>query len=58
MYNYGGTLYKKYGSLKEQLMHKPKVELSLVEETNFLGNKIVKSDKDIEKNSENTRNLK
>lgn len=58
MYNYGGTLYKKHGSLKGQLMRKPKVELPLVEETSFLGDKLVKSDKDIERNKENTRNLK
>lgn len=58
MYNYGGTLYKKYGSLKCQLMRKPKAELPLVEETSFLGDKIVKSDKDIERNKENTRDLK
>ena len=58
MYNYGGTLYKKYGSLKGQLMRKPKVELPLVEETSFLGDKIIKSDKDIERNKENTRNFK
>ncbi len=58
MYNYGGTLYKKYGSLRGQLMRKTKVELPLVEETSLLGDKIVKSDKDIKRNKENTRNLK
>lgn len=58
MYNYGGTLYKKYGSLKGQLIRKPKVELPLVEETSFLGDKLVKNDKDIKRNKENTRNLK
>ena len=46
MYCYGGSLYKKNGSLKSQLNRKPRQELSLTEETCFPGLKILKKNDD------------
>ena len=37
MYSYGGSLYKKNGSLKSQLNRKPQQKLPLTEETCFAG---------------------
>lgn len=44
MYSYGGSLYKKNGSLKSQLNRKPRQKLPLTEETCFPGLKILKND--------------
>lgn len=44
MYSYGGSLYKKNGSLKSQLNRKPPQKLPLTEETCLAGLKILKKD--------------
>ena len=44
MYSYGGSLYKKNGSLKSQLNRKPQQKLPLIEETSLAGLKILKKD--------------
>lgn len=44
MYSYGGSLYKKNGSLKSQLNRKPRQKLPLTEETCFPGLKILKKE--------------